>query len=161
LKNEISIRRLERRDFEQAADLLLRQKRINGEFDSTFLTSDTAKDDVIKHLEAKVDRHNDHIALVAVMGEKIVGIICVDIVKRMYYLPDSEARITDFYVMPEFRRKNVARTMSNKLIEMLKNLHVKLVSAEFPSRNPMALAFYESLGFREMISIYGKIIEEK
>lgn len=161
MKNDIDIRRLERKDFEQAADLLLRQKRINGEFDSVFITSDAAKEDVIRHLEAKVDRRDDHIALVSVDSGKITGIICVDIVKRAYYLPDREARITDFYVMPEFRRKNIARTMSNKLIDMLKEINVKLVSAEFPSRNPMALAFYESLGYREMISIYGKLIDDK
>ena len=160
MKNSFEIRMLERSDFEQATDLLLRQKRINGEFDSAFLTSDKAKEDVIKHLESKVEKHDEHIALVATSSKKVVGIICVDIMKRMYYTPDKEARITDFYVMPEFRRKDVARTIYNKLVQMLKEYHVNLVSAEFPSRNPMALAFYESLGFREMISTYGKLISE-
>lgn len=156
LKSEITIRELQEKDIAGAVDLLLRLKKLNGEFDSTFNVADSAGKEAEGHLQTMVKEHDKHLAFVAIRKEKLVGIIAVNLLQRCYYEPKTEARIVEFYVMPEARRTGAGKLLVDKVYGALKARDISLITAEFPALNPIALNFYKDLGFREIVGIYGK-----
>lgn len=157
-KNEIEIRELKEQDIGKVKDLLLRLKKLNGEFDSIFNVADGAEQDAERHLKAMVEDKESRITYVVDRGDKIVGIMSIHIIPRTYYTPEYEARIVEFYVMPEARRTGAGTGLVNKMYEELKVRGVKLITAEFPALNPIALNFYKQLGFREIVEVYGKVL---
>lgn len=157
-KNEIKVRQLEETDIASASDLLLRLKKLNGEFDSIFNVAEGAKKDAEEHLKVMVKESSKHIAYVAERGDKLIGIVALNLLKRSYYVPETEARIVEFYVMPEARRTGAGKLLTDKVYEELKKRGVKLITAEFPALNPIALSFYKDLGFREIVGVYGRIL---
>lgn len=160
MKNNVVIRELEERDVSAADDLLLRLKRLNGEFDSIFNVAENAKENAQKHLMEIIKEKDKHLALVAERDGKLIGVIALNFNYRRYYLPEIEARIIEFYIMPEGRRGGVGRQLINRVYEELKKKKCTLITAEFPALNPIAMEFYKDLGFREIVGVYGKLIEK-
>lgn len=158
-KIEVKIRELEEADIPSAAELLLRLKKLNGEFDSIFNVSDGAKSEAKEILSNVVKNMDKHVAYVSEKNGKVLGIIVINLIHRCYYLPEMEARIVDFYVMPEGRRTGSGKQLVDKAYKELKTRGINLVTAEFPALNPIAMKFYKDLGFREIVGIYGKKLE--
>ncbi|HLH86451.1 MAG TPA: GNAT family N-acetyltransferase [Thermoplasmataceae archaeon] len=159
MKGKIEIREIQDSDIKTLTDLILRQKRLNEEFDSNFEVSGNWESDAVHHLKSVVSDRNENVALVATSSGKSVGIIIVNLRRRRFYKPESEGRITDFYIMPEFRRSGVGRMLYDKAVSELKKRSVELITAEFPTLNLIALNFYKKLGFRELVGIYGRNLE--
>ncbi len=157
-KNKFEIRELKEQDIANMTELLLRLKRLNGEFDSIFNVAEGAEATAKKHLKAMVEDKESRITYVVDNGEKVVGILSVHIIPRNYYLPDMEARIVEFYIMPEARRSGMGSQLMDKMYTELRNRGVKLITAEFPALNPIALNFYKQLDFRELVQVYGKVL---
>ncbi|MEM3676312.1 MAG: GNAT family N-acetyltransferase, partial [Thermoplasmataceae archaeon] len=155
MKGKIEIREVLDSDVESLKDLILRQKRLNEEFDSNFEVSANWESDAVHHLKSVISEKDDNISLVATSAGRPIGIILVNIRRRRFYKPEREGRITDFYIMPEFRRAGVGKMLYDKAVAELKKRSVGLITAEFPSLNLIALGFYKKLGFREIIGIYG------
>lgn len=156
MKNEIAVRELQEKDIANAIDLLIRLKKLNGEFDSTFNVADSAGTEAEKNLTKMVKDGEKHLSFVAIRKDKLVGIIAVNLVDRCYYEPRTEARIVEFYVMPEARRTGAGKLLVDKVYGALKTKGISLITAEFPALNPIALNFYKDLGFREIVGVYGK-----
>ena len=161
MKNSVIVRELEEKDINLAAELLIRLKKLNGEFDSIFNVSDEVEDDAKKHLRNVISGDGDHVAFVAEKGAKLIGILTMILLRRQYYLPEREARIVDFYIMPEARRSGAGKVLIDRTYKYLRSEKIKLITAEFPSLNPIALSFYKRLGYREIVGIYGKIIDDE
>ena len=157
-KNKFEIRELKEQDIANMTELLLRLKRLNGEFDSIFNVAEGAEATAKKHLKEMVEDRESRITYVVDNGEKVVGILSVHIIPRNYYLPDMEARIVEFYIMPEARRSGMGSKLMEKMYNELRNRGVKLITAEFPALNPIALNFYKQLEFRELVQVYGKVL---
>jgi hypothetical protein len=90
------IRDITARDVEGAADLIARLKRLNGEFDPLFRTSDKVDQDSLSTLKARIS-DKDFIILVAVSQSKVVGVIKAAIRDRVYYEPRKEGAIVRFH----------------------------------------------------------------
>jgi ribosomal protein S18 acetylase RimI-like enzyme len=161
MKDKIVVREMLAADIDGSVDLILRLKKLNGEFDSIFVVSDKAKKDAEDRLKEAVKNPERHISLLAERGGKIHGVLLINILDRCYYLPEKEARITDFYIMPEFRRSGAGKMLISRSYEELKKRKISIITAEFPSQNLIALRFYKSLGYREIVGIYGKVLEEE
>lgn len=159
--DELNIRKMKEEDVEQVMDLVMRLKRLNAEFDSTFDVVEDSDEEIRQHIAEAAKDQKNHIVFVGSVGSKIVGIVRVDLHSRIYYKPKTEARIVEFYVMPEFRRKNLGRMLMNEVYDELNKKGIKLVTAEFPALNLIALEFYKKIGYREIVSVYGKCIGEK
>ncbi|PYB68727.1 N-acetyltransferase [Thermoplasma sp. Kam2015] len=150
-----NIRRMKKEDLPEVMDQLLRLKRLNSEFDCSFTVSEESKPDIEKYL-TKILNDDAHVLLVAEYSSKVVGILMADILFRIYYTPKYEARIREFYVMPEYRRKGIGKMLIEALRSTLKERDIILITAEFPSLNLIAQDFYRKLGYREIVSIYGQ-----
>ncbi len=161
MKDKIVVREMLAADIDGSVDLILRLKKLNGEFDSIFVVSDKAKKDAEDRLKEAVKNPERHISILAERGGKILGVMLINILDRCYYLPEKEARITDFYIMPEFRRSGAGKMLISRSYEELKKRKISIITAEFPSQNLIALRFYKSLGYREIVGIYGKVLEEE
>ncbi|WP_236719330.1 GNAT family N-acetyltransferase [Picrophilus oshimae] len=152
----MEIRLMEEDDIEQVMDRLLRLKRLNAEFDKSFLVSVESEDEIKNYIK-KILKDENHVLLVADDNGKIAGILMVDILFRIYYYPKYEARIREFYIMPEYRNNNLGRNMISKLTEILKNKNINFITAEFPTMNTIAANFYEKLGYHQLVSVYSMI----
>ena len=161
MKDKIVVREMLAADIDGSVDLILRLKKLNGEFDSIFVVSDKAKKDAEDRLKEAVKNPERHISILAERGGKILGVMLINILDRCYYLPEKEARITDFYIMPEFRRSGAGKMLISRSYEELKKRKISIITAEFPSQNLIALRFYKRLGYREIVGIYGKVLEEE
>lgn len=157
-ENKLKIRELKKEDIANMTDLLLRLKKLNGEFDSIFNVAEGAEKTAKEHLNAMIEDKKSRITYVVDNGERVVGILSVHILPRNYYTPESEARIVEFYIMPEARRSGIGSELMHKMYEELKSRGVKLITAEFPALNPIALNFYKQVGFRELVQVYGKVL---
>lgn len=158
MKSEVVIRELKENDVDSASDLLLRLKKLNGEFDSIFNVAEGAAKEAAENLRSMIREKDTHLAYIAEKDSKVIGIIAVNLVHRCYYEPEVEARIVEFYVMPASRRTGAGKLLVDRAYEELRKKGIKLVTAEFPALNPIALNFYKDLGFREIVGVYGKLL---
>ena len=159
MEGKTNVRKMEEKDMEHAVDMVLRLKKLNAEFDSSFVVGEGAAKEIREYLSDAMGDSKRHIVLVCDIGGSAVGIIKVDILDRVGYEPRKEARIVEFYTMPEHRRKAVGHVLLEGLMSSLKKMGVTLVSAEFPSLNEIAVGFYNKKGFRDLVSVYGKRVE--
>ncbi len=149
------IRRASDRDLEAIVNLLVRNKRLNEEFDP-MLTVTGEIEDVARKYASEALKDPNSLVLVCEEGGRVVGFLKADVVDRLFYEPRREGVIREFYLLPEFRRKGVGRTMIEKAFEELRSMGAGIITAEFPSQHKIAVSFYENLGFRPIISKYAK-----
>jgi ribosomal protein S18 acetylase RimI-like enzyme len=151
----LQIRRARREDLGAAADLLVRIKKLNNEFDPLFAVVADAKQRADKYLSSTM-ADADKLVLVATEGEKVVGMLRAEMRERIFYEPHQEGFITDFYILPEFRRQALGHEMIQKASTELKKMGAQIIVADVPSRNEIANKFYTKRGFRSLTSIFGK-----
>jgi ribosomal protein S18 acetylase RimI-like enzyme len=151
----LQIRRARKEDLGAAADLLVRIKKLNNEFDPLFAVVADAKSRADKYLTSTV-ADADKLVLVATEGDKVVGMLRAEMRERIFYEPHQEGFITDFYILPEFRRQALGHEMIQKASAELKKMGAQIIVADVPSRNEIANRFYTKRGFRSLTSIFGK-----
>jgi ribosomal protein S18 acetylase RimI-like enzyme len=155
---EFVIREAKSGDVKEAAELIVRMKRLNGEFDPLFKVVDGAQTVAVEYLNASMAGGNMFV-LVATKGEKVFGVLRAEVKDRPFYVPSKEGNITDFYILPEVRRKDVGREIIQRASEKLKSMGAEMIVAEFPAQNAIAVRFYSKRGFRALVHIFA--IEEK
>jgi ribosomal protein S18 acetylase RimI-like enzyme len=155
---ELEIREAGSEDVEQAAELIVRMKRLNGEFDPLFKVVDDAQQRAVEYLSASMGG-GDRFVLVAARGKKVFGVLRAEVKDRLFYIPSKEGDITDFYILPEVRRKDVGREIVDRASQKLKAMGAEIIVAEFPAQNAIAVRFYSKRGFRAVVDIFAK--EEK
>jgi ribosomal protein S18 acetylase RimI-like enzyme len=155
-KSRFSIRQLKREDMESAAKLIVRLKKLNGEFDPLLKTAETADTASLRILRESVG-DKEQIVLVALSGSRVVGIAKAAVRDRVFYEPRKEGAIVELYVMPEFRRGSLGRELFEKMVSSLRSNGAELITAEFPSQNEIARKFYTKLGFRSLTNVYAKL----
>jgi ribosomal protein S18 acetylase RimI-like enzyme len=153
--SQLQIRRAKKDDLGSVADLIVRTKRLNNEFDPLFAVVADAKARAEKHVLGSVDAP-DKLLLVAVEGPKVVGVLRAEMRERMFYEPHKEGLITDFYILPEFRRKALGNDMIQQASTELKKMGAQIIVADVPAQNEIANRFYVKRGFRSLTNLLGK-----
>lgn len=140
-------------DLDQASDLIVRMKRLNGEFDPLFKVVDDAKERARRYL-AESGGSGGRLVLVARAGPKVIGVLRAELRDRLFYEPSREGVVTDFYVLPEWRRRALGDEMLQRATESLKRMGAEMIVAEFPARNEIATKFYTKRGFRPLLDTF-------
>jgi len=153
---QINIREAAAKDVNAVAELIVRLKRLNGEFDPLLKADEQVAKEARKYIEDTL-KADKSVLLVADYKGKIIATVKGDIKDRIFYEPRIEGNINEFYVLPEFRRTAVGKQMLTKIADKLKNKGAQIITAEFPSLNKIASNFYEKQGFRAIVSIYAKV----
>lgn len=140
-------------DIGNAAQLIVRLKRLNGEFDPMFAVREDSLDRAKKYLEEAIAAETN-VVLVAEEKGKIVGLVKADLRDRTFYEPKIAGAIVDFYIYPEYRRRKLGQRLIQTTINKLKQKGAQIVTAEFPAQNVIATNFYEKNGFRRLLCVY-------
>lgn len=156
--DELEIREAKDADVDQAAELIVRMKRLNGEFDPLFKVVEDAKQRAIGYLGDSM-KAKDSLVLVAARGDRVLGVLRAEIKDRVFYTPSKEGSITDFYILPEVRRMDVGRDIVSRASQRLKAMGAEMIVAEFPAQNAIAVRFYSKRGFRALVDVYA--VEDK
>jgi ribosomal protein S18 acetylase RimI-like enzyme len=151
----LQIRRAKKEDLDAVADLIVRTKRLNNEFDPLFAVVPDAKARAEKHVTGSIGSP-DRLLLVAAEGSKIVGVLRAEMRERLFYEPHREGFVTDFYILPEYRRKALGNEMIQKAATELKNMGAQIIVADVPAQNDIANRFYLKRGFRALSNLVGK-----
>lgn len=151
----MKIRHARKGDLGLVADLMVRTKRLNNEFDPMFAVVQDAKKRAEKYVLATIGAP-DKILLVAVEGPKVVGVLRAEMRERTFYEPHTEGFITDFYILPEHRRKALGNQILQQAAVELKRKGAQIIVADVPTQNEIANRFYIKRGFRSLTNIYAK-----
>jgi len=152
--DSVKIQRATLADVAAAAELIVRMKRLNNEFDPLFTVVSNAKERAESYASDSL-KSRDTLLLVASAGQKTVGVLRAEIRDRAFYVPTKSGHITDFYVLPEFRRKALGNEMLERASAELKKMGAEIVTAEVPSQNDIAVKFYTKRGFRSIVQVFG------
>ncbi|MCL5873884.1 MAG: GNAT family N-acetyltransferase [Candidatus Thermoplasmatota archaeon] len=152
---EIKIRDLKKEDIRDASNLVMRLKKFNSEHDPLFSVSPDLEKNVLEYLESAIKLETRDV-LVADFKGKIVGAVMGEILDRPFYQPEKELRITEIYLLPEFRKGGLGKKMLDALVAKEGKKGCNIITVEFPSENLLAHKFYTGLGMRSILSIYGK-----
>jgi ribosomal protein S18 acetylase RimI-like enzyme len=156
--NSFTIRRARKDDLERLVDLVSRLKRLNGEFDSLLTPTEDLEREVTKYLESAISS-DDYVVLVVEDGGKVEGVLIAKVVDRCFYKPRMVGQISDFYIMPEYRRRGLGYRMVEEAERILRSKGAEMIFAEFPTKNVIAEGFYRNLGFREITGIFAKEVK--
>lgn len=152
--DSVKIQRATSADVEAAAELIVRMKRLNNEFDPLFTVVGDAKERAESYVADSL-KSRDALLLVASSGKKTVGVLRAELRDRLFYVPSKSGHITDFYVLPEFRRKALGNEMLERASAELKKMGADIVTAEVPTQNDIAVRFYTKRGFRSFVQYFG------
>jgi len=152
---ELLFREARKEDLDRLVNLLIRQKRLNEEFDPLLSVRQDIAEVGRKYLENAMNSPNS-IIVVAEAGGKVVGFLKADIRERIFYEPKIEGTICELYLMPEYRRKGYGAKLLEHGIKLLKQKGAQIITAEFPSLNEIATKFYTNLNFRAIINTYAR-----
>lgn len=151
----LQIRRAKKEDLGAVSDLIVRTKRLNNEFDPLFAVVPDARARAEKHVMGSLGSPG-RLLLIASDGPKIVGVLRAEIRQRLFYEPHEEGFITDFYILPEHRRKALGNAMIQRASAELKKMGAQIIVADVPAQNEIANRFYMKRGFRSLSNIVGR-----
>jgi len=140
-------------DAGQIAELLLRMKRFNAEFDPLLSVAKDVDQQASRYVTDSISAKKT-LVLVAASDKRVVGFVRAELRERLFYEPSKEGHITDLYILPEARRKALGRRMLEEARKRLAAKGAKLITAEFPASNHFAVAFYHKNGFRALTNLY-------
>ena len=152
---DIVVREATREDVPQATELIVRMKRLNGEFDPMFRVVDNISERALQYLTNSLSSESSMV-WVAATGKRVVGILRAEIKSRLFYEPEIEGLITDFYILPEARRRALGNEMIQAASKKLKERGAQIVTAEFPAQNEIAARFYSKRGFRALVNYFAR-----
>ena len=87
MEDKVELGKLEEKDVEKVLDLVMRLKKLNQEFDSTFEVNEESREDALKLLKGIAGDRECYFAQVARSRGKIAGIIVSEFRKRVFYNP--------------------------------------------------------------------------
>jgi len=151
----VKIRQATEADVQSVADLIVRTKKLNNEFDQLFAVVEDLREKAVAYAIETVDKPGK-LMLVAVAGNKVVGVIRAEMRRRGFYEPSKEGFITEFYILPEYRRKALGNEMLRQASSELKKIGAQIIVADVPSQNEIAVRFYTKRGFRSLNQFFGK-----
>jgi ribosomal protein S18 acetylase RimI-like enzyme len=153
--SDLKIRHATADDVPAVSDLIVRTKRLNNEFDPLFAVVADAKSRAERHVTNSLGS-KDKLLLVAAEGPKVVGVLRAELKERLFYEPHREGFITDFYILPEYRRKALGNDILTQASSELKKMGAQIVVADVPAQNEIANRFYAKRGFRALTNLLGK-----
>jgi ribosomal protein S18 acetylase RimI-like enzyme len=151
--DNIKVRHATKGDVAEVADLVVRLKRLNNEFDPLFMVVKDAKERAMKYISGSLESPKT-LLLVATKGEKVIGFLRAELRERLFYEPHTEGHITEMYVLPEFRRTQMGQDILRRGTSELVKLGAEIIVGDLASRNEIAVQFYTKRGFRRLTETY-------
>lgn len=133
----------------QLAVLQKKYMEYHAEIDKYFAIKKNISQMWIKHAENLLEGE-DHIILMTVEDDKIVGYMTGSIWKRPpIYKIDRVGRIGDAFVLPEFRRKGIFTRLLEEMFTWMRGEGVKFVEHPVAVKNELGRIVWEKRGFED------------
>ncbi len=152
----VKVRRASKGDVTGIADLVVRLKRLNNEFDPLFSVVTDARERASKYVSESVGSPKT-LLLVVTKGSRVIGFLRAELRERVFYEPHMEGHITDMYVLPEHRRKQLGHDILERGTSELVKMGAQIIAAELPSRNEIGVHFYAKRGYRRLIETFARV----
>jgi ribosomal protein S18 acetylase RimI-like enzyme len=151
----LRIRHATRADVAAVVDLIVRTKKLNNEFDPLFRVVNNLRSKAERYVSDSIDSAKK-LLLVAAERTKVVGVLRAEMRERLFYEPSREGFITDFYILPEFRRKALGNRILQQASGELKRMGATLIVADVPAQNEIAVRFYAKRKFRALNQFFAR-----
>ncbi|VVB75025.1 Mycothiol acetyltransferase [uncultured archaeon] len=103
-----------------------------------------------KYTKKCINSKSNSFLLLAEINEKVAGFIYCQIKNRpKIYTVKKIGYVSDLFVVKKYRKRSVGKSLMNEAIKLFKSKKIKHICLSMLSGNKNALAFYESLGFKE------------
>ena len=106
----------------------------------------------LEEIEESLKQNEQEIVCVAADGDKLVGFCCAQFLKSMCY-PYDCAEITELYVMDEYRRQGIGKSLLQFTEAILIKREVKHLHILTGNENAVAQALYRSCGYTDTSEI--------
>ncbi len=147
----VYVREAVEEDVGRVAGLVARLKLVNEELDPHFKTVpdlEKVAQDYVREAVAS-DKKRVIVAVDEATGE-IAGVLIYELQDRVFYTPRIKAVITDFYVVPRYRRRRIGTLLLDKAAEMAAGDGAGILTVVYPAGNNIADRFYTGKGFRDL-----------
>lgn len=152
----INIRRATKGEVDEIADLVVRLKKLNNEFDPLFTVKEDAKHRATKYVSDSIGA--EKVLLLSVTkGDKVIGFLRAEMRERLFYEPSKEGHITDMYLLPEHRRKQIGHEILEQGTSELVKMGAEIIVGDLPSRNEIGVHFYTKRGFRRLLETFAHV----
>lgn len=149
-------------DLPALVPLIVRLKRLNEEFDPLLKVRPDVEACALSVLESDLAHPKGLILCVEGAGpdkDKVVGVVRATVRERPFYVPEVEGVILDIYLLPLYRRRGIGEYVLRETTRRLKEKGAGIVTADFPSRNEIAVRFYAKRGFRPITALHARSVE--
>ncbi len=148
MSSRIIVREAREDEKEQVANLIARLKMLNEELDPHYKVVDDLET-VVREYVDKIFSDEKTRVIVAVdeSTREIAGLIVYTLMDRIFYKPRIKAVITEFYVLPRYRRKRVGSLLLDKTVEKASSDGAGLITVIYPAGNVIAEKFYKGKRF--------------
>lgn len=136
-------------DFDGLFKLKLESREEARRFNKKLVPTDTVKDRYELYLKKDLDSEWRAV-FIAVEDGKIVGMVLGKIFRSMYIQGhERTGYISNLYVNKDFRRKEIAKKLTQALIDWFKSKDTVALTLEVYEENKLAKDFYHKLGFKD------------
>jgi ribosomal protein S18 acetylase RimI-like enzyme len=136
------IRKAKRDDFEEYLKLKRQEEKDYSKIIGRKITY--PKDNVLKKEFNKALSSKKHLILVEEENKILIGYLHGTYFSNPY---SKGGNVEDVFVLKEFRRKGIAKSMIAYFIKLLKNKGYKKIQLSVNTKNVHAIKLYEKLGF--------------
>jgi ribosomal protein S18 acetylase RimI-like enzyme len=145
----MGIRKATIRDFEKLKDIKLKSKIEERKYNKSLKPINKVEKRYFYYLKRDLT-FKDRAIFIAIENDKIIGIILGKIIDTLSIAKfKKRGYISNLYILPEHRRKGVAKRMVRELMRWFKVNNIKNLRLEVYSKNRPALNVYNELGFKE------------
>jgi len=147
----MKIRKASLKDVNAITEMVIGLADFEGDLDPGFHVLDrTRLEDFRPFIRKGVKGSRKRFVLVAEENGVVVGFIYCTIKKRPSVFTVKETGIIeDILVLPEFRKKGIAKKLVQETIKRFRKAKIKFVCVSALSNNKKALKAYQKLGFKE------------
>ena len=158
----VHIRTATASDLTALVPLLVRLKRLNEEFDPLLKVRPDVEARANSVLESDLAQPKSLLLCIEGAGpdrDKVVGVVRATVRERPFYVPEVEGVILDIYLLPLYRRRGIGEYVLRETTRRLKERGAGIVTADFPTRNEIAVRFYAKRGFRPITALHARSVE--
>lgn len=156
---QVTIRELEREDFDQVKEILPKMRFLHSQ--NSHLVSDLKlKETSLESYLTKILSEESQKWFVAIHNKNIIGFVKCTIQKcPSFYKELKELYIDDIVVKEEYHRQWIWSQLVNKCRDLAKNNTIKLITCKVREFNSNAQKLFQNLWFKKDYSFYSEYQE--
>jgi ribosomal protein S18 acetylase RimI-like enzyme len=147
----IVVREATPEDTGKLGELVARLKLLNEELDPHYKVVENLVEVSTEYVKEAIESNRARVILAEdeTSGE-IAGVLIYWLENRRFYKPMIKAKITEFYVLPRYRRKRIGSLLLDKAIELADKDGAGMITVVYPAGNVLADEFYKAKGFIDL-----------